>query len=302
MMTQDREYEDALRRALAAAAESIEPTGDGLQRIRHRLDSPRSPRSVFSGCAEWLELRGTRLLVRLEPAIETGRTALRRAEPLRGALLALASFLAGLLGGRGRGRRRVGGHRTTASPAGRLGPARAWLKPVFAVAAAVAIVVGGVVTLNHVKGPLINPLNNVGSAGPSSSPASAGKTANSKRWKLPIGVQATQQVTGPDRQKGVTSVLPAIACTPTPTPSSTTTAPAGSPTPTPTPTVTASATGTPTPQPTDTSTPTSTPTASAATGGTATATAAAMVVPYHGGAPAVVECAGGGSPKPSHSP
>jgi hypothetical protein len=299
MMTQERDYEDALRRALAAAAESIEPTGDGLQRIRHRLDSPRSPRSVFSGCAEWLELRGTRLLVRLEPAIETGRTALRRTEPLRGALVALASFLASLLGGRGRGRRRVGGHRTPASPARRLGPARAWLKPIFAVAAAVAIVVGGVVTLNHVKGPLINPLNSVGSAGPGSSPGGAGKTANSKRWKLPIGVKATQKVTGPDRRKGVTSVLPAIACTPTPTPSATTTTPAGSPTPTPTPSVTASATGTPTPQPTDTSLPTSTPTASAATGGTATATAAAMVVPYK--APAVVQCAGG-APKPSHSP
>ena len=45
MMTQDRDYEDALRRALTAAAESIEPAGDGLQRIRHRLDSRRSPRS-----------------------------------------------------------------------------------------------------------------------------------------------------------------------------------------------------------------------------------------------------------------
>ena len=92
MMTQDRDYEDVLRRALAAAAESIEPTGDGLQRIRHRLDSRRSPRSVLFGCAKWLEQRGTRFLVRLEPAMEAGRGALRRAGPL----LALASFLAGL--------------------------------------------------------------------------------------------------------------------------------------------------------------------------------------------------------------
>ncbi|PZS40033.1 MAG: hypothetical protein DLM62_05010, partial [Pseudonocardiales bacterium] len=95
MMTQDRDYEDALRRALAAAAESIEPADDGLQRIRHRLDSRQSPRSVFSGFAERLDLHGTRWLVRLDPLIEGTRGALRRTGPLSGPLLALASFLAG---------------------------------------------------------------------------------------------------------------------------------------------------------------------------------------------------------------
>ncbi len=99
MMTQDRDYEDALRRALTAAAESIEPAGDGLQRIRHRLDSPRSPRSVLSACTEWLELRGTRFLIRLEPVTEAGRTALRRSGPLA----ALFSFLRGLLSPRAAG-------------------------------------------------------------------------------------------------------------------------------------------------------------------------------------------------------
>ena len=94
MMTQDRDYEDILRRALTAAAESIEPGGDGLQRIRHRLDSRRSPRSVFSGFAEWLDLHGTRLLVRLDPLIEGARDVLRRTGPLSGPLLALAGFLA----------------------------------------------------------------------------------------------------------------------------------------------------------------------------------------------------------------
>ena len=59
MMTQDRDYEDILRQALASAAESIEPTGDGLRRIRHRLDSRRSPRSALSGFAEWLELHAS---------------------------------------------------------------------------------------------------------------------------------------------------------------------------------------------------------------------------------------------------
>jgi hypothetical protein len=189
MMTKDRDYEDILRRALAAAAESIEPTGDGLQRIRHRLDSRRSARSVLARCTEWLELHGTRLLVRFEPAIEWGRAGLRRALPV------LASFLGGLFSPRGR----AGGARGsgTPSPPGRLGPAGAWLKPVFAVAAAVAIVVAGVVVLNHETQTVISPLNSSNPSGSRTSVGSGGKTANSKRWKLPLGVvPPTQQVGG----------------------------------------------------------------------------------------------------------
>jgi hypothetical protein len=308
MMTQDRDDEDALRRALTAAAESIEPADDGLQRIRHRLDSRRSPGSVLSRGTEWLDVHGTRFLVRLEPAIEAGRTALRRTGPLSGLLLALGRFLAGAFNPRGR--RRAGGHRGAATPPGRLGPAGAWLKPVFAISAAVAIVAVGVVILNHETSTLISPTtNNVGTAGPASSLGSGGRTANSTRWKLPLGVKATQQLTGPTRNKSVASVLPAVACTPTPTPAASTPAPAGSDTPTPTPSVTGSPTSTPTaPQPTESGLPTPTPTASAATGGPAdatdatAATVAAMVVPYDPGTP-IVECgATSKSPKPSQTP
>ncbi len=300
MMTQDRDYEDVLRRALAAAAESIEPAGDGLHRIRHRLDSRRSPRSVLSGCAEWLDLHGTRLLVRLDPAIEAGRTLLGRTSPLSGPLLAVASFLAGLF--RPHRRRRAGGHRGSGRPPGRLGPAGAWLKPVFAVSAAVAIVAVGVIILNHETGTLINPANgSYGSTGSGSSVSSGVKTANSKRWKLPLGVKPTQQLTGPMRNPKVKSVLPAVACTPTPTPAASTPAPAGSGTATPTPTVSGSPTSTPaTPQPTETGLPTPTPTASTATGGVATATSAAMVLPYNAGATVVVEC--GATPKTTPTP
>jgi hypothetical protein len=302
MMTQDRDYEDILRRALAAAAESIEPGGDGLQRIRHRLDSRRSPRSVFSRFAEWLDLHGTRSLVRLDPLIEGTRGVLRRTGPLPGPLLALASFLGRLFSPRGR--RRAGGHRGQASPPGRLGPAGAWLKPVLAVSAAVAIVVVGVVILNHETGTLINPANNVGTASPGSSLSGAGTTANSKRWKLPLGVK-TAPAAGTGQRNYVPSapVLPAVACTPTPKPAVTTSAPAGGATATPTPTVSGTVTGTPTPQPTDTGLPTPTPTTSSAPAGTATATTAttaALSLPYHAGEPAVVEC--GTTPKPSQTP
>jgi hypothetical protein len=297
MMTQDRDYEDILRRALASAAESFEPTGDGLRRIRHRLDSRRSPRSALSGFAEWLELHGTRFLVRLEPVTEAGRTALRRTRPLSAPLLALAGFLASLFSPRGR--RRAGGHRGPASPLGRLGGAGAWLKPVLAVSTAVAIVVVGVVILNHESGTLIGVVNsNVGPATSGAGHGNGGTTANSKRWKLPIGVKATQVVTGPSRNPKVKSVLPVVACTPTPSPMASATAPSGTGTATPTPSASGTATDTPgSPQPTDTSLPTPTPTASPATGGgTATETPAAMVLPDNARAPAVVEC--GASPKP----
>ena len=306
MMTQDRDYEDILRRALTAAAESIEPGGDGLQRIRHRLDSRRSPQSVISWFAEWLDLHGTRLLVRLDPLIEGARGMLRRTGPLSGPLLALAGFLGRLFSPRGR--RRAGGHRGQASPPGRLGPAGAWLKPVLAVSAAVAIVVVGVVILNHETGTLINPTNNnMGTTSPSSSLSGAGTTANSKRWKLPLGVKTAPAVgTGQRNYAPAAPALPAVACTPTPKPAVTTSAPSGGATATPTPTPSGSVTGTPTPTPSGSVTGTPTPT-SPATSGTATAPAA-MVLPYDAGDPAVVQCGTAStttsttSPKPSQTP
>jgi hypothetical protein len=296
MMTQDRDYEDALRRALTAAAESIEPAGDGLQRIRHRLDSPR-PRSILSGCTEWLELRGTRFLIRLEPATEAGRTALGRSGPLA----ALVSFLRGLLSPRAARRAgragQAGGHRGAAGSPGRLGPAGPWLKPVFAVSAAVAIVVGGVVILNHETGTLISPLNSVSTpSSPSPGLGSAGRTANSKQWTTPLGVSPTQHFSGRAQNKNVPSKLPVVACTPTPTPTpaATATAPAGTPSPSPTPTPSGTTSSSPaTPQPTDTGQPSPSPTSSPATSAaTATTTAIIWRADDAGGGSPIVECGG----------
>jgi hypothetical protein len=283
MMTQERDYEDALRRALTAAAESIEPAGDGLQRIRHRLASPRSPRSVLSGCAEWLGLHGTRFLVRLEPGLEAGRTALRRSGPL----LALVSFLRRLLSPKAA--RRAGGHRGPSGSPGRLGPAGAWLKPVFAVSAAVAIVVVGVVILNHEGQTLIGPSSSVSTSSPSSGLGGGGTTANSKRWKLPLGVKTAPAGSAAQNPRPK-SALPVVACTPTPSPSAAAAAPTGGATPTPTPTPTETATGPGTPSPTATGQPTPTATTSPATGGTTAATTAAVELPNDAGAPAIVEC------------
>jgi hypothetical protein len=293
MMTQDRDYEDALRRALTAAAESIEPAGDGLQRIRRRLDSPRSPRSVLSRCTEWLELHGTRFLIRLEPVTEAGRNVLRGSGPLA----ALVSFLRGLLSPRAD--RRAGGRRGAAGSPGRLGPAGPWLKPVFAVSAAVAIVVVGVVILNHETGTLIRPTYSVTRpTSQGSGLTGGGAAANSKRWTPPLGVKTTQQLSGRARNKNVPSRLPAVACTPTPSPSPTA-SPAGSATATPTPSPTGVVTTPPaTPQPTDTGDPSPTPTDSTATGaattgGTATGAEASAVLSVDAGGPAIVECGAG---------
>src|ERR1700685_3935271 len=92
------DYEEALRRALHAAADSIEPSADGLERIRERLNRPMLS---FEAASAW--------------SAGTAAWPRRRAPPLDGA-------------GRGRlpGRRRP--LSTRARPAGprpaavRLGP------------------------------------------------------------------------------------------------------------------------------------------------------------------------------------
>ncbi|MDQ2875707.1 MAG: hypothetical protein M3Y33_13305, partial [Actinomycetota bacterium] len=52
------DYEEALRRALHAAADSIEPSADGLNRIRERLNRPmlsfESASAWSAGTAAWL--------------------------------------------------------------------------------------------------------------------------------------------------------------------------------------------------------------------------------------------------------
>ena len=53
------DYEEALRRALHAAADSIEPSADGLERIRERLNRPmlsfESASAWYAGLRRWLE-------------------------------------------------------------------------------------------------------------------------------------------------------------------------------------------------------------------------------------------------------
>jgi len=277
MTTLDRDYEDIVRRALAAAAESIEPAGDGLQRIRYRLNSPRSMGSLAAGLTEWLRLSGIRFFVRLEPATETGRTALGQVRQL----FTSPGLLSGPFLSRGQP---PAGHprRRRAAPSHgalrRLGPAAAWLRPVAAVSAVVIIVIGAALALNRSRPTLITPTNSVsahsaGSAGPAGGSAEA---AGLQPW-APLGVIPTPAAAAGTAQQpsGGTMLLPAVACSPKPSPSPSKPVASATATPTPTATPTDTTQATPTPTPTPTLTPSGTPTPSDP-GGSSTGTSSGI--------------------------
>jgi len=60
------DYEEALRRALHAAADSIEPSADGLQRIRERLNRPMLS---FESASAWSAGTAARLRRWMEPVV-----------------------------------------------------------------------------------------------------------------------------------------------------------------------------------------------------------------------------------------
>ena len=65
----NRDYDDILRRALHAAAESVEPSADGLERIRERLGHP--PLLSFSSIAGWYSVAAARFTSWAVPAFGT---------------------------------------------------------------------------------------------------------------------------------------------------------------------------------------------------------------------------------------
>ncbi len=233
MISQDRDYEDILRDALRAAAESVEPASDGLERIRHRSHSRRSARSMLASAADWLWLYRIRLSVRLESF---------RSE----------------LSERGIGRSPTGAHRAGRTRAGktsgRLGPAAAWLKPAFAVGAVVAVVVVGVVTLNRTQEAVFTPTNSVTS--PGHHRARVGATGLANPGRVQSGVSPSLPPVVSKAKSALISPLPDATCTPAPTPT-----PSGTPAPTtsasasPTPTSSGTATASPTPAPSNTGSP-----------------------------------------------
>jgi hypothetical protein len=121
-----RDLDDVLRRALRAAVDPVEPAGDGLTRIMHRLGTPSAMRQaalLVTDCVDLARL----ITIWLEPAF-TGAARLRWRH--------------------GAGYRREFPDQATRAPMRRAG---SWLWPALAVASAVAIVVTAVVVLGPVR-------------------------------------------------------------------------------------------------------------------------------------------------------
>jgi hypothetical protein len=206
MSQQDRELEDLLRRALHSAADSVEPSQDGLERIRSRLTTPYPlpvawMMAVYSQAARWT----------------------------RGGLSSLGAWLAAVPGS-ARQRRRV----TRPSPSRGRRPSRVVLAAALAAAFAVAIGVGALTPpLQHAivqTGLLIRSITS-GNSGSSSRPPVSGHG----RKLLPSGgaVSGMASGTGSHQQPNPANCAarqPVLATTPTsPATSATTTA---SPSPT----------------------------------------------------------------------
>ena len=250
MRQREFDYEDILRGALRTAADGIEPSGDGLERIRARLTTPRPL------AAAWLMAGYTDVvlpaLARAGSALSSLRVWLRpdsgRAAQARAAYRHLGPGLV----------RRYG-----------------WLRPA-AVASAIVIAVAGGFALSQLPGAISNsgaenlPLSNAGSH-------PHGGSVNSS---------AASQFPGPAKTPGAAggilhpSPSASATCTPSPKRRGSGSHPASTPTPsrtpTPTPSVTPSPTATASPTPTATGSPSPTPTT---TGATATLLASPALSP-----------------------
>jgi hypothetical protein len=244
MMQQEYDFDDVLRRALRRTADSIEPAGDGLERIRARLTRPRPLPAAWllAGYAEavmWLRSALDGMLAWFQPAASGGQPGddgrfTHHAGRVKQALAALAP--------------------------GHLAQRYGWLRTV-AIACAVLVAGAGGYGLTQLRsavsdtGQVLLPL-------PGINPQTHGGTPDSNR-NSPLGPSTTPGATaGHHRAQPSSSAScpPALGEAPHPhvTPS-----PTVAPTPTPTPTPTPS--GTPTGSPTIT--PTTSPPASPTTSG-----------------------------------
>jgi hypothetical protein len=236
-MTRILDHEERLRHALRAAADSVEPAADGLERIRARLTRPRP------AVAAWMVAAAEPALLWLRPVLARLR---RRVSP------AGAQVSAG-----------TGTGVTPVRPGGPLRWTRsAWLRPVAAMGAFAVIIGSGAIALGELPG-AITQVTAIGGRQAQSGQAAHGagsSTLSSKERQIasqtqfpgpfwPEPSRGSQASSGHSRPQ----VLP-IKVTPSPSPSCTPT-----PTPTPTPTITPTITPTPTPTPTPTITPTITP-------------------------------------------
>jgi hypothetical protein len=274
MTAGDRDFDELLRSALHSVADPIEPTGDGLTRIRERIDKPWLWRRVSLLVTEFVDLAWL-VFIRCEPALGWARTKLTTASAALAVSLRRWSApmleWAAPVADRMRPRlRQLASHGSAitgwaAQPSGhgaaRLNQRKALLNSLVAAAAVTTLVIGVAYALG------INPVRTTitsigqitggvgGGAGGSGSADSAGSSrVPAGRGHGPSGHHSgdhsgghRRDSPGPQQTTCPPSPSPQDSNTPSPSPTDT-----GTPSPTPSPTTspTPSPTTSPTPSPT----------------------------------------------------
>jgi hypothetical protein len=205
------DHEERLRRALRAAADSVEPAADGLGRIRARLTPPRPVIAAWmvSGtepavlrlrlAVTWLRLRLGLAHGRIGPAVSRTRPALGR----------ITAAFTGVMPARG-------GPRTRA----------AWLRPAGAMAAFVVIIGSGALAIGQLQqtATLSGRTAAIGHSGGHPSSGSGGgqadaggahqlkNTLKNTTWPLaPLTPQRSTGLLAPDPREARPAVADAIA-------------------------------------------------------------------------------------------
>jgi hypothetical protein len=248
------EQEEMLRRALRAAADSIEPAADGLERIRERLVKPR-PLAVAWLMAGWADVAQPAML-RIEPVwvklADLLGGWLRPVGRLRGAMAELLYPAAD--------RMRPILHRLRpATPQHRAAPSSQaprypWLRLAAAIGVIVVVAFIGGFVLTGLPHTIISQVQQITSSGGNGS-GNGGKAPTVAGTGTPAGTPSSGQ------HRNGASPSPSPSCSPSPSKKSKSSPAAGATSP---PTQ-ASPTATPTPNPT-TASPTPTPSPSSTSG------------------------------------
>ena len=268
-----REHEELLRHALRAAADSVEPAGDGLERIRARLTSPRpavaawmmsgaEPAALrFKPVLTWFRLRIGPVPGRIGPVFGRIGPTLGRIGPAFGRIGPLSSRIGPALGWAGQAAARL-------RPRGDAIGARPWLRPAAALAAFVVIIGSGALAINvlqqHNQAPssLIGTSASQGVAGQTSGGAVSGgghKIVPSVPFIPFWPLHGAGPTPAPIPPSPKVSPAPAASCTPTVTPSRST-PPSASPSPSQSTSPTPTPSGSPTPTDTGSPSPSGSPT------------------------------------------
>lgn len=243
------EQEERLRRALRAAADSIEPAADGLERIRERLARPR-PLAVAWLMAGWSDVAQPAML-RIEPVWAKLGDWLRPVGRLRVAVAELLYPVADRMRSMLHRLRPTAPQHSTSSSS--QAPRYPWLRLAAAIGVIVVVAFVGGFVLTGLPHTIISQVQQITSSGGSGS-GSGGHAPTVAGTGTPTGTSGSGQhkhaspspspscSPSPSAKKGNSSPSPAPANTPVqPSPST-------SPSPNPT-----SATPSPTPSPSNTS-------------------------------------------------